>query len=423
MHQLLANASSRSRCLDYMAAVIKRNEKRSQLRADFGKLASHSFMINFILFSAINGDEKFLTECFFLTVQCENIGLQAAVNRLRVIKRHIADTRERIRELKGQLNRIPNGLFGDQEKKRINYELKKRTEQRNNLAHSIICYECVLTDPEFLELSLDFSSKQLLLLLNAIVPNFRYDADLPTDAPLLFAAYPEFYLEDILDLLSYALKHAAPLLMARNNDWPNQLLVFICCTHYFNNPFLAAKIVEVVMMLTPSVLPAAHNLWSQLINSSVAVDKLFPSLVKVVKMYFLKYDILLKVHIHTMKRSYSPEMMNEVLRRIENFSIVSTSQIERFRALAETVEKLFKNKAEQEMELEDAPEEFKGNLKYIFELSFADPVMNTLMDDPVRLPSGHIMDRKHIMRHLLSSQTNPFNRAPLGETELEPSKL
>ncbi|KAK6049537.1 u-box domain protein [Cooperia oncophora] len=62
------------------------------------------------------------------------------------------------------------------------------------------------------------------------------------------------------------------------------------------------------------------------------------------------------------------------------------------------------------MELEDAPEEFK------------DPVMDTLMEDPVRLPSGHIMDRKHIMRHLLSSQTNPFNRAPLTEEELEPGE-
>lgn len=52
--------------------------------------------------------------------------------------------------------------------------------------------------------------------------------------------------------------------------------------------------------------------------------------------------------------------------------------------------------------------------------SFTDPVMDTLMEDPVRLPSGHIMDRKHIMRHLLSSQTNPFNRAALTEEELEP---
>ncbi|VDM66054.1 unnamed protein product [Strongylus vulgaris] len=111
------------------------------------------------------------------------------------------------------------------------------------------------------------------------------------------------------------------------------------------------------------------------------------------------------------QRSYTPQMMNDVIRRLVSNNIVPISQIERFRALAEKVETLYNNKAAEEMELEDAPDEFKG---------WQNPVMDTLMEDPVRLPSGHIMDRKHILRHLLSSQTNPFNRAPLTEEELEP---
>lgn len=49
--------------------------------------------------------------------------------------------------------------------------------------------------------------------------------------------------------------------------------------------------------------------------------------------------------------------------------------------------------------LEDAPEEF------------LDPIMSTLMIDPVILPSSHvIVDRTTIARHLLSDQTDPFNR-------------
>lgn len=52
-----------------------------------------------------------------------------------------------------------------------------------------------------------------------------------------------------------------------------------------------------------------------------------------------------------------------------------------------------------------------------------DPVMNTLMTDPVILPSGHKMDRKHIMRHLLSSPTDPFTRQPLSETQLIPGNF
>lgn len=53
----------------------------------------------------------------------------------------------------------------------------------------------------------------------------------------------------------------------------------------------------------------------------------------------------------------------------------------------------------------------------------ADPLMDTLMTDPVMLPSGNIMDRSIILRHLLNSPTDPFNRQPLTESMLEPGKI
>lgn len=49
--------------------------------------------------------------------------------------------------------------------------------------------------------------------------------------------------------------------------------------------------------------------------------------------------------------------------------------------------------------------------------------MDTLMADPVELPSGVIMDRSIIARHLLNSQTDPFNRQPLTEEELKPGLI
>lgn len=53
---------------------------------------------------------------------------------------------------------------------------------------------------------------------------------------------------------------------------------------------------------------------------------------------------------------------------------------------------------------------------------FSDPLMDTLMTDPVRLPSGTIMDRSIILRHLLNSPTDPFNRQMLTENMLEPGR-
>lgn len=47
---------------------------------------------------------------------------------------------------------------------------------------------------------------------------------------------------------------------------------------------------------------------------------------------------------------------------------------------------------------EDAPDDFW------------DPIMSTIMEDPVKLPSGSTVDRATILRHLLSDPTDPFNR-------------
>lgn len=53
--------------------------------------------------------------------------------------------------------------------------------------------------------------------------------------------------------------------------------------------------------------------------------------------------------------------------------------------------------------------------------TFLDPIMSTLMVDPVLLPSSKIIvDRSTIARHLLSDQTDPFNRSPLSMEDVIP---
>lgn len=54
----------------------------------------------------------------------------------------------------------------------------------------------------------------------------------------------------------------------------------------------------------------------------------------------------------------------------------------------------------------------------------ADPLMATLMRDPIMLPSSKaIMDRSTIKSHLLSDTTDPFNRSPLSIEDVIPGKL
>ena len=51
---------------------------------------------------------------------------------------------------------------------------------------------------------------------------------------------------------------------------------------------------------------------------------------------------------------------------------------------------------------------------------FLDPIMGSVIEDPVCLPNTDIiMERDVILRHLLENQDNPFNREPLTKKELD----
>jgi len=99
-------------------------------------------------------------------------------------------------------------------------------------------------------------------------------------------------------------------------------------------------------------------------------------------------------------RSYCPELFTwtqDVLIKISKAYLITG-----ITEIAEKVAKLSTKKAAEEELLADAPDEFLC------------PIMSILMTEPVILPSSkQIVDRSTISRHLLSDQSDPFNRNPL----------
>ena len=51
---------------------------------------------------------------------------------------------------------------------------------------------------------------------------------------------------------------------------------------------------------------------------------------------------------------------------------------------------------------------------------FLDPLLMTIMRDPVKLPSGNVVDRSTIAQHLLNDVTDPFNRAHMTMNDVVP---
>ena len=108
-------------------------------------------------------------------------------------------------------------------------------------------------------------------------------------------------------------------------------------------------------------------------------------------------------------RSYSREIFSKAASIAGRHMLKSPAEIEVLGSLVSNVEETRQLEQEEDEDLGEIPDEF------------TDPLMATLMTDPVRLPSSKaVMDRSTIKAHLLSDSSDPFNRQPLKIDDVVP---
>ena len=111
-------------------------------------------------------------------------------------------------------------------------------------------------------------------------------------------------------------------------------------------------------------------------------------------------------------RSYKPSNFAMAATILKNKVLKGPEEILKWNKLVEKFAKAKQEDEDAEAELGEIPEEF------------LDPLMYTLMEDPVILPvSRTVMDRSTIRSHLLSDPHDPFNRVPLVIEDVLPGKL
>lgn len=114
--------------------------------------------------------------------------------------------------------------------------------------------------------------------------------------------------------------------------------------------------------------------------------------------------------VATDDRSYRPEYFTEAAKILQRFALKAPEQLQEWDQLGERI-----RAAKEEHDMEDAdlgeiPDEY------------LDPLLATLMEDPVILPvSRQTLDRSTVRSHLLSDPHDPFNRAPLTIDEVIPN--
>jgi ubiquitin conjugation factor E4 A len=106
-------------------------------------------------------------------------------------------------------------------------------------------------------------------------------------------------------------------------------------------------------------------------------------------------------------RSYNNELFPRAIRILRK--IGHSELCEGLQYISQEVRKYGDESHSEDALFQDAPDEF------------FDPIMGTLMKDPVILPSSKVtVDRSTIARHLLSDHSDPFNRSALTMEQVTP---
>ncbi|PVD36627.1 hypothetical protein C0Q70_03613 [Pomacea canaliculata] len=314
IHSLLVHTDTRDTTLDFLTQLLVRNMKRAQIQVDERVVSGDGLMLNLmsimellsirILLDKVDpyypfhpkarisirsearfsctsqeaemwvegirkrGDHKwqepnFSTDCFYLTLHCHHLSIIPIMRKYQRRLRAIRDLNRMIDEMEG------------------NHPQWKSQVQR--LQKSKLCADAGVLDQTMLVRVLRFYTQASQFLLRAADPKMQgAELPLPPDVPMEFAALPEFYLEDIADYLLFVLQFSPEVLVADPGmgDVLQLLIVMICSQNYIRNPYLVAKLVEVIFVMQPVVQPKAGKINQAFLMHELALTFLTPSLMQ-----------------------------------------------------------------------------------------------------------------------------------------------
>ncbi|OXU26331.1 hypothetical protein TSAR_003121 [Trichomalopsis sarcophagae] len=338
VHAVLASNTCRESTLGYLAALLRHNEKRTQIQTEEFTLASDGFSLNLLSIlqmlsvkvkldtidplypfhpdSLVNikddtrlkltsqevtqwledlvkeghtwSKAKFPTQCWFLTLHCHHIALIPALQKYQKKLRTLRDLQKMLDELQSTEAQWKDTMHAMQNKELI----KRWKHQLKRLGKSKVCADAGLIDPAMLRRCLHFYTsvaEVLLRLLTGVenVNDLAYDHNLSnilscrSETPKVFTALPEWYIEDIAEFLMFTLQFC-PGVVVNNVDtvlitW---LLVLICAQDCIRNPYLIAKLIEVLFVINASVQGRAENLHKQVMAHPLSSLLLASNLMK-----------------------------------------------------------------------------------------------------------------------------------------------
>ncbi|XP_016453506.2 putative ubiquitin conjugation factor E4 [Nicotiana tabacum] len=195
----------------------------------------------------------FICECFFMTARVLNLGLLKAFSDFKHLVQDISRSEDHLSTMKTMLEQAPSPQL-QQELSRLEKELELYSQEK-------LCYEAqILRDGGLLQRALSFY-RLMVIWLVGLVGGFKMP--LPSPCPMEFASMPEHFVEDAMELLIFASRIPRALDGVLLDDFMNFIIMFMASPEYIRNPYLRAKMVEVL------------NCWMPRRSGSTATSTLF----------------------------------------------------------------------------------------------------------------------------------------------------
>ncbi|CAL4923244.1 unnamed protein product [Urochloa decumbens] len=185
---------------------------------------------------------SFICECFFMTARVLNLGLMKAISDFKHISQQLArfeDDLESNRAMRDQGGGSPQ----------LEQDINRLEKIVEILTQDKFCYEAqILRDGAFLQRALSFYRLMILWSVN-LVGGFKMP--LPSQCPKEFSCIPEHFLDDAMDLLVLTSRIPKALESFVLDDFLSFIIMFMGSTSYIKNPYLKAKMVEVLNCWMP----------------------------------------------------------------------------------------------------------------------------------------------------------------------------
>ncbi|KAI1793388.1 ubiquitin elongating factor core-domain-containing protein [Ganoderma leucocontextum] len=326
-----ASADTREAVLQYFARAISLNRKRTGMQVDMLTVSSDTFIMNLQIIllqfcepfmdaqyskmdridpayyahssridltdetrvNATNDEAEewrkqnesapappnFISDIFYLALAVNHIGQMKLVNNVEDLGRQYDDIRRHLDVLQSD-----QSWRGTPFQARTEAAINAGKAEQDKLYAAQLTYETQLADPELVFRSISFANIVSTWLIRQVDPRKKHpnpliELPLSKDVPMSWRVLPEYLVEDVIEYHLFVIRQSPKSLeLSGRNEMLIWCLAFLTSTWYIKNPFLKAKIVEVLFFGCWNWGEQRSVLTTLLNTHPVALQHLMPAL-------------------------------------------------------------------------------------------------------------------------------------------------